>query len=208
MIAVVRASPVVAAKIAEKHNVTVTEVRDAGEARFNVIAAPMVLSPHAIRGATPSRDLSLGPPAARRGLVGHAGPHPLSSFASWTTPRPSLSGAAAIASCTPPTASQTTVREQDRLFACQALTSRAVIPGWLIRVTRMSLARRKLRHYWEFLTTLLRPCHLGQLPGAFKLGRRWRVSLLQFRATVHGPKDGAAKQPAASSLSRASETWV
>ena len=35
----------------------------------------------------------------------------------------------------------------------------------------------------------------GELPGAFQLGRRWRVSLVKLRATVHGPEDGAAQQP-------------
>jgi excisionase family DNA binding protein len=33
----------------------------------------------------------------------------------------------------------------------------------------------------------------GELPGAFQLGRRWRVSLIRLRALVHGPEDGAAK---------------
>lgn len=31
----------------------------------------------------------------------------------------------------------------------------------------------------------------GELPGAFKLGRRWRVSLVRLRAGVHGPEDCA-----------------
>ncbi len=35
----------------------------------------------------------------------------------------------------------------------------------------------------------------GELPGAFQLGRRWRVSLVKLRAAVHGPEDGAAQQP-------------
>lgn len=30
----------------------------------------------------------------------------------------------------------------------------------------------------------------GELPGAFHLGRRWRVSLVRLRAAVHGPEDG------------------
>ncbi len=29
----------------------------------------------------------------------------------------------------------------------------------------------------------------GELPGAFQLGRRWRVSLVKLRAAVHGAKD-------------------
>ena len=33
----------------------------------------------------------------------------------------------------------------------------------------------------------------GELPGAFQLGRRWRVSLVRLRAVVHGPEDGAAE---------------
>ena len=33
----------------------------------------------------------------------------------------------------------------------------------------------------------------GELPGAFQLGRRWRVSLIRLRAVVHGPEDGAAE---------------
>lgn len=31
----------------------------------------------------------------------------------------------------------------------------------------------------------------GELPGAFQLGRRWRVSLIKLRAAVHGSQDGA-----------------
>jgi excisionase family DNA binding protein len=31
----------------------------------------------------------------------------------------------------------------------------------------------------------------GELPGAFQLGRRWRVSLVRLRAAVHGVKDRA-----------------
>jgi hypothetical protein len=31
----------------------------------------------------------------------------------------------------------------------------------------------------------------GELPGAFQLGRRWRVSLIRLRAAVHGTEDGA-----------------
>ena len=34
----------------------------------------------------------------------------------------------------------------------------------------------------------------GELPGAFHLGRRWRVSLIKLRAAVRGPEDGAAQQ--------------
>jgi len=33
----------------------------------------------------------------------------------------------------------------------------------------------------------------GELPGAFQLGRRWRVSLIRLRAVVHGPEDGVAE---------------
>ena len=33
----------------------------------------------------------------------------------------------------------------------------------------------------------------GELPGAFQLGRRWRVSLIKPRAAVHGAEDGAAQ---------------
>ena len=33
----------------------------------------------------------------------------------------------------------------------------------------------------------------GELPGAFQLGRRWRVSLIRLRAVVHGPEDCAAE---------------
>jgi len=31
----------------------------------------------------------------------------------------------------------------------------------------------------------------GELPGAFQLGRRWRVSLIRLRAAVHGTEDRA-----------------
>jgi excisionase family DNA binding protein len=31
----------------------------------------------------------------------------------------------------------------------------------------------------------------GELPGAFQLGRRWRVSLVRLRAAVHGAEDRA-----------------
>jgi excisionase family DNA binding protein len=31
----------------------------------------------------------------------------------------------------------------------------------------------------------------GELPGAFRLGRRWRVSLVRLRAAVHGAEDGS-----------------
>lgn len=34
----------------------------------------------------------------------------------------------------------------------------------------------------------------GKLPGAFQLGRRWRVSLVRLRAAVHGPEDSAAQE--------------
>ncbi len=34
----------------------------------------------------------------------------------------------------------------------------------------------------------------GELPGAFQLGRRWRVSLVKLRAAVHGAKDDGAGQ--------------
>ncbi len=34
----------------------------------------------------------------------------------------------------------------------------------------------------------------GELPGAFQLGRRWRVSLIRLRAAVHGPKDSVAQE--------------
>ena len=33
----------------------------------------------------------------------------------------------------------------------------------------------------------------GELPGAFQLGRRWRVSLIKLRSAVHGAEDGAAQ---------------
>jgi excisionase family DNA binding protein len=33
----------------------------------------------------------------------------------------------------------------------------------------------------------------GELPGAFQLGRRWRVSLIKLRAAVHGPEEGSAE---------------
>jgi excisionase family DNA binding protein len=33
----------------------------------------------------------------------------------------------------------------------------------------------------------------GGLPGAFQLGRRWRVSLVKLRAAVHGTEDSAAQ---------------
>lgn len=33
----------------------------------------------------------------------------------------------------------------------------------------------------------------GELPGAFQLGRRWRVSLVKLRAAVHGTEDGPAQ---------------
>jgi len=35
----------------------------------------------------------------------------------------------------------------------------------------------------------------GELPGAFQLGRRWRVSLVKLRAAVHGPEDRATQYP-------------
>jgi excisionase family DNA binding protein len=38
----------------------------------------------------------------------------------------------------------------------------------------------------------------GELPGAFQLGRRRRVSLIRLRAVVHGPEDGAAEDSAIS----------
>lgn len=31
----------------------------------------------------------------------------------------------------------------------------------------------------------------GELPGAFQLGRRWRVSLVRLRAAVHGAEHGS-----------------
>jgi excisionase family DNA binding protein len=31
----------------------------------------------------------------------------------------------------------------------------------------------------------------GELPGAFRLGRRWRVSLVRLRAAVHGLEVGS-----------------
>ncbi len=34
----------------------------------------------------------------------------------------------------------------------------------------------------------------GELPGAFQLGRRWRVSLVKLRAAVHGAKDNRAEE--------------
>jgi excisionase family DNA binding protein len=33
----------------------------------------------------------------------------------------------------------------------------------------------------------------GELPGAFQLGRRWRVSLIRLRAAVHGAKNSGAE---------------
>lgn len=33
----------------------------------------------------------------------------------------------------------------------------------------------------------------GELPGAFQLGRRWRVSLVKLRAAVHGTEHSAAE---------------
>jgi excisionase family DNA binding protein len=33
----------------------------------------------------------------------------------------------------------------------------------------------------------------GELPGAFQLGRRWRVSLVKLRAAVHGTEHGPAR---------------
>ncbi len=33
----------------------------------------------------------------------------------------------------------------------------------------------------------------GELPGAFQLGRRWRVSLIRLRAAIHGTKDDRAQ---------------
>jgi excisionase family DNA binding protein len=33
----------------------------------------------------------------------------------------------------------------------------------------------------------------GELSGAFQLGRRWRVSLIKLRATVHGAEDNGAE---------------
>jgi excisionase family DNA binding protein len=33
----------------------------------------------------------------------------------------------------------------------------------------------------------------GELPGAFQLGRRWRVSLVKLRAAVHGTEHGPAQ---------------
>jgi excisionase family DNA binding protein len=32
----------------------------------------------------------------------------------------------------------------------------------------------------------------GELPGAFQLGRRWRVSLVKLRSAVHGTNDEGA----------------
>lgn len=32
----------------------------------------------------------------------------------------------------------------------------------------------------------------GELPGAFQLGRRWRVSLVKLRVAIHGPTDDGA----------------
>ncbi len=34
----------------------------------------------------------------------------------------------------------------------------------------------------------------GELPGAFQLGRRWRVSLVKLRAAIHGAKDDGAEE--------------
>ena len=33
----------------------------------------------------------------------------------------------------------------------------------------------------------------GELPGAFQLGRRWRVSLVRLRTAVHGAEDPASR---------------
>jgi excisionase family DNA binding protein len=33
----------------------------------------------------------------------------------------------------------------------------------------------------------------GELPGAFHLGRRWRVSLVKLNRAVHGFEDGSAE---------------
>ncbi len=33
----------------------------------------------------------------------------------------------------------------------------------------------------------------GELPGAFRLGRRWRVSLVRLRTAVHGAEDRASR---------------
>ena len=33
----------------------------------------------------------------------------------------------------------------------------------------------------------------GELPGAFQLGRRWRVSVIKLRAAVHGAEDNGAE---------------
>ena len=33
----------------------------------------------------------------------------------------------------------------------------------------------------------------GELPGAFQLGRRWRVSLIKLRAAVHVTEDGSTQ---------------
>jgi excisionase family DNA binding protein len=34
----------------------------------------------------------------------------------------------------------------------------------------------------------------GELPGAFQLGRRWRVSLVKLRVAVHGAKHDGAEE--------------
>jgi excisionase family DNA binding protein len=33
----------------------------------------------------------------------------------------------------------------------------------------------------------------GELPGAFQLGRRWRVSLVRLNSAIHGSEDGGAQ---------------
>ena len=33
----------------------------------------------------------------------------------------------------------------------------------------------------------------GELPGAFQLGRRWRVRLVKLRAAVHGPENSGTQ---------------
>jgi hypothetical protein len=42
------------------------------------------------------------------------------------------------------------------------------------------------RHLGIGLSTAYRLAPLGQIPGAFKVGAQWRVSVPRFNAVVHG----------------------
>lgn len=39
------------------------------------------------------------------------------------------------------------------------------------------------------VTTAYRLAERGQLPGAFKVGVQWRISVPRFEREVHGPKE-------------------